>query len=222
MSEHWRAMQFLRAARCPLSLVPQSFGPWTISRVAAPEEEPSRAMFRALIGGETQTRLERSVRTTTPVSPGFEDEVITCGHGEIVMEDSLQELRRHLPIWLAAEGRVLVTGLGLGCVVRGLLASPHVSHIDVIEIDAGILAAVGPEFWGSPRVTLYQGDALTLPYPRDRWDCAWHDIWCEDGAHLHHLHVELLCRYSERVDAQGAWMLPRIAKRIRYPWRLLG
>jgi hypothetical protein len=52
---------------------------------------------------------------------------------EVVMEDSPRELRRHLPIWMHAHGRVLVTGLGLGCVVRGLLASPHVEYIDVAK-----------------------------------------------------------------------------------------
>lgn len=216
-----RPIDYLRAARCPPSLLPQEFGLWTITKKYAPEEEPARSMFRVLIGGDTQTALERAVRVTTPVHPDFADEVITCGRGEIVMEDSHVELKRHLPIWLAAHGRVLVTGLGLGCVVRGLLASPNVSHIDVIEIDPDIALIVGEEFVGNPRVTLKIGDALTLEPPGERWDFAWHDIWCE-GSGLQKLHLELMGRYRDRVPAQGAWMLPRFAKRFDLPWRQIG
>jgi hypothetical protein len=36
------------------------------------------------------------------------------------MNDFPQELKKHLDFVLRARGRVLVTGLGLGCVVRGL------------------------------------------------------------------------------------------------------
>lgn len=39
--------------------------------------------------------------------------------GELVMTDSLDELNTHLDFMLRAHGRVLITGLGLGCVVRG-------------------------------------------------------------------------------------------------------
>src|SRR5947209_19945878 len=53
--------------------------------------------------------------------------------GETVMNDFPSELKKHLEFILSARGRVLVGGLGLGCVVRGLLAYGEVESIDVIE-----------------------------------------------------------------------------------------
>ena len=189
---------YLAAARVPDHLQPQTFGLWSIERHPVPPLEED------WIGFPTITLLRRVTEATVHE------------RGEVVMEDSRRELARHLPIWLSARGRVLVTGLGLGCVVRGLLANPAVGHIDVVEIDPTILRVVGTEFAGLARVSLHQGDALKLEWPSGtRWDCAWHDIWsAKGGSHLHVLHGRLLLRYHDQVDQQGAWMLPRPVKRF--------
>ncbi len=137
------------------------------------------------------------------------------------MEDSPVELSRHLPIILRARGRVLVSGLGLGCVVRGLLAKPEVDHIDVIEIDPSIVALCGAEFASNPRVTLHLADARTWPIPDGaRWDYAWHDVWSETES-LAVVHAGLIARYDSFCDYQGAWMMPRLAMR-HMPDRILG
>lgn len=137
-------------------------------------------------------------------------------HGEIVMDDSLPELRRHLPIWMKARGRVLKTGLGLGCVVRGLLIKPEVEHIDVVEIDQAIIEYCGQEFIGNPRVTIHHADAHTWNFSQGKWDYIWHDI--HDNAEAEHLtlqHAKLLCRYLPEtpLSRQGAWAFPREVKR---------
>ena len=98
---------------------------------------------------------------------------------------------------------------------RGLLANERVEHIDVIEIDRGILDAVGPEFEGE-RVDLIHADALDFPIAGARWDVAWHDLWTEpDDQHVQNLHVQLLCRYARACGIQGAWKLPRFISRLR-------
>lgn len=189
------ADRLLCAARVPEALKPQGFGTWLIERYRVPPELD-------WVGWPTITTLRRYTEATLHLN------------GEVVMEDSRQELSRHLPIWLAARGRVLITGLGLGCVVRGLLALPAIEHIDVVELDRDILRVVGPEFEGNPRVSLRHGDALKVTWPRGTcWDYAWHDIWCPSGSKLHTLHAKLLCKYRLRVGYQGAWMLPRVVKR---------
>lgn len=206
---------FIRAARVPSSIEPQEFGLWTIKRARADEHKnPQLAAFvRLQLGGfDSYTILYRLTEATLHRPPG-----------DVVMEDSVQELERHLPIWLGAHGRVLITGLGLGCVVRGLLASPRVEHIDVVEIDADILRIVGGEFAGNPRVALHHGDALTYDFgPGVRWDCAWHDLYVDDGAsELHLAHGKLLHKYRHRCGRQGAWQFPRCIKRL-WPRGLLG
>jgi hypothetical protein len=177
-------------------VLPQTSGIWAIERMVFTKPHEQR-----LIGWPSYTRLVH-------------------GCGDVVMEDSWTELRKHLPIWLAASGRVLVTGLGLGCVVRGLLAKPDVTHIDVIEIDRHILRVIGDQFASEPRVTFHHADALRFPVPhRYTWDFGWHDIWDEE--HLHVLHAKLLKRFHRACGRQGAWQFPRCFKRTS-PLRLLG
>ena len=137
--------------------------------------------------------------------------------GEVVMEDSKPELRQHLPIWLRARGTVLVTGLGLGCVVRGLQVKPDIERIDVIEIDREILDKIGPEFENDARVNLIHGDALTHPVGKQHWQFAWHDLWTdktESGEHVQILHAQVMVRFRDVCAAQGAWRLPRFIRKI--------
>lgn len=133
--------------------------------------------------------------------------------GHIIMEDSAPELRKHLPILVHGTGAILKTGLGLGCVVRGLLSKPDVTLIDVIENDPRIMHHIGPEFHADPRVTIWQGDALTLDLP-GQWDFAWHDIYTEGNEGLDLKHGELIARFMGRAAVQGAWGLPRIVSRF--------
>jgi hypothetical protein len=133
--------------------------------------------------------------------------------GEVVMEDTPHELQRHLPILLRARGRVLVSGLGLGCVVRGLLARPAVAHVDVVEVCPHVAALVWPylQDLAGDRATLHLGDTLTYHWPRAmRWDYAWHDVWTEHGS-LNELHMRIMTRYWRMVPRghQGCWQLDR-------------
>jgi len=202
-----RPRDYLEAARCPRSLEPQEFGLWKIERI----EFPANTVERFITGFDSQTVLSRFTGATLHQS-----------RGEIVLEDGRIELRKHLPIWLRARGRVLVTGLGLGCVVRGLLANPDVDLVDVVEIDRDIVRVVGEEFAGEPRVQVHCGDALTIPLAGP-WDYAWHDLWIEDHG-LQVLHARLLQRFKKRCGPQGAWAFPRFMKRrlARSSFQLLG
>ena len=198
---------FILAARVPQTLAPQSFGWWEIVRKDTSKLIP---IFTKWVGFDSMTLLHRLTLATMHKPPG-----------EVVMEDSLRELRRHLPIWLRARGKVLVTGLGLGCVVRGLLASDHVEQVTVIEIDEGILRVVGKEFEGNARVRLIHGDAFTVELG-EQFDFAWHDIHAmdDDSPHLDVLHTRLLMRFHRQCAIQGAWQLPRFFKRGAPAWLL--
>lgn len=210
---------YLEAARVPNTIAPQAFGLWQIFR-----QEIDKLDFSKTMGGEL-ARVDAKVRM------GWPSTTVLCRHtlatlhlprGEVVMEDSRQELRRHLPLWIHAHGRVLITGLGLGCCVRGCLANPAVKHIDVVELDPDIIRVVGAEFLGNRRVTVHQGDAVTYRFPESaRWDVAWHDLHTDDQDGLQGLHAALMFEYRNRVGIQGAWGFPRSFKRI-WPLPYLG
>lgn len=204
-----RRDQLVDACRVPDSVKEGRSGLWEIRRFTMPDWSPnhgSQEMLRRFLGMghyDSYTALLRDTMAT-----------LHCDMGEIVMEDSPRELRRHLPILLAAQGRVLISGLGLGCVLRGLLSKPEVKHVDVIEIDPAIAQLVWPEFEANPRTTLHMGDAETIEWaPGVRWDFIWHDVWSE-LEHLDVVHGRLLVRYEPHSPAQGAWQLHRPIKRV--------
>lgn len=132
--------------------------------------------------------------------------------GECVMEDTLFELRTHLGFVLQARGRVLVTGLGLGCVIRGLLASPAVEHVTCVENSTDVLKLVAPHM-PQERLTIVEADALEwTARNKETFDCAWHDLWTDRAAgepHLDHWHAALLMNCRRTVGHQGAWAFDR-------------
>ena len=141
--------------------------------------------------------------------------------GELVMTDSPDELNTHLNFMLRAYGRVLITGLGLGCVIRGCLANPAVTHIVAIERDPHVIRLVKPHM-PDDRLTILQADAVSWcanNLPRQRFDCAWHDLWSDpdrNEPHLALIHSELFVRCHNAVSFQGAWAFPKPQKTI---WR---
>lgn len=202
--------EYVHAAKCPETIpTGDFFGFWSIRRIRRDESILGEL---GLIDGPYMTMLFRWTMAN-----------IHLPFGDVVMEDSLRELRRHLPLWMNARGRVLLTGLGLGCCARGLAINPNVQHVDIIEIDRDILAQIGPEFAANPKFTFHRADALKWRIPRSsHWDVAWHDIH-DDNGQLQVLHGFLIRRFAPYADIQGAWSFPRIAKRIAGPhMRLIG
>lgn len=145
--------------------------------------------------------------------------------GEVVMEDTPFELQTHLGFVLKAYGRVLVTGLGLGCVVRGLLLNERVEHITVIENSKDVLSLVQP-YIPTERTTIIEAEALEWSSKNKDWfDCAWHDLWTnrDNGEpHLDFWHTSLFINLQRMVKNQGAWAFNRNGKnkllRRGFPW----
>jgi len=192
---------FIRAARVPglFAAKPRQHGLWIIGKQKKDQCCGVEALEKRFGPFDDMTLLGR-----------FTEAKLHQPFGDIVMEDSYAELETHWPIWREAEGRVLVTGLGLGCVVRGLLLNPAVKSIDCIEIDPWIFETVGKEFRSNERVALHLGDALKFK-PTKSWDFAWHDIYTEkgNGLPLARLHVKLMLKtFKKCVGKQGAWNFP--------------
>jgi len=133
--------------------------------------------------------------------------------GYTVMDDSDRELKRHLQGVKHATGRVLKTGLGFGCFVRMCLTKPDVEHIDVVEINRGIIDHFGAQFQDDPRVTIHHADAFEFDPAGREWDFGWHDIYTEGNEGLAFAHVRLIKRFLSRCKQQGAWQLPRETKK---------
>lgn len=96
-----------------------------------------------------------------------------------VMSDTPAEIREFAPALARATGRVLITGLGLGCLPHALLLKPDVTHIDIVEIDPEVIALTGHYLTGDPRVHIHHASALDIDllFAPGSFDYAWHDIW---------------------------------------------
>jgi hypothetical protein len=138
-------------------------------------------------------------------------------NGELVMQDTPEELNTHLEFMMRAHGRVLITGLGLGCALRGCLANPRVQFCLVIERDPAVIKLVMP-YLPKGRFDIIIADALEwCKDSKSRFDCAWHDIWndADKGEpHLALLHAQLFGSMKNRVQLQGAWNMPRHFRRL--------
>jgi spermidine synthase len=173
-------------------------GRWSVQRVAVSQEDANLDRLQALVGGSA-----RHVR------PGTYTQLLRGR--TVVMSDTPDELRDHSPL-LGRSGRLLVNGLGLGCGLRMALADRlgrPVEHIDVVEIDADVIALVGPSFADDPRVTIHHADAFAIQWPKGtRWDFAWHDVW--DSISTENLtgpgsYEALHRKYGRRVGSQESW-----------------
>lgn len=92
------------------------------------------------------------------------------------MSDVPLETHAALPFVRRAHGDVLVTGLGLGTILRALSANPDVRLVTVIERDPTVRALVWPTYADDPKLQLVAGDALEVDLG-ETFSCAWHDIW---------------------------------------------
>ena len=132
--------------------------------------------------------------------------------GELWMSDTDAEARDHHWFFLTCKAmnakRVLVNGLGMGCIVKALLTLESIEHIDVVEFDQRIIDIIGSHYAKDLRVHITHADAYkqTKQWPKGMtWDAAWHDIWidiCEDNRES----MTMLHRsYGHRVKYQESW-----------------
>ena len=205
--------EYIKAAKVPRHLVP--WQAWPYNAFVVPEKRP------ALLHPDKDFVVMCAANETGIMrinDDGF--------GGDVIMDDSRHEVLQHMPAILAARGRVLKTGLGMGCFVRAILLKDEVDHVDVVEIDEKIIKHFGAQFSDNPRVTVHHADALQWEPPEGaKYDLVWHDVWCEGNVGLSDLHTKLLRRFAKLAPKHGAWAYPRVVKktlRRRGMKRLIG
>jgi hypothetical protein len=203
-SNDWRRFQ--------VSYEPKEFGDWKIEKFEIErmginrlrilrdeglDRDPGWGTFTRLL-----RRTDEDPREHAGVSDGW----------RLWMSDSRAEIMEHSPLfnvlWWSESTkpkRLLINGLGLGMAVHGALTFSHVEHIDVVEIDAGLVEFMRPYF-DPDRVTFHVADALTIEWPRGtRWDYVWDDIWPTiDEDNLESMDA-LRRKYRHRCTWQKQW-----------------
>ena len=165
-------------------------GLWAVERFEIPES--SFESMRLAVSG-------RGVRPGTYTA-------LKHDHRGLIMSDTPAEQWDHMPFIRRATGHVLINGLGLGMCLGAVLKKTEVTAVTVIEVDADVIALVGPHYTPDQRVRIIHCDAFNYAPPKgERYGAVWHDIWdsiCGDNLpEMHRLHR----KYGRRTDWQGSW-----------------
>lgn len=202
--------QLMRVDDLPIG----SSGAWTIERFTVSEEDAKLERLRAAIGGHGRG-----------VPAG--DYTALKRHGSTIMSDTRDELHDHLGAFFAARravgGRVLIAGLGLGCLLRGILVGTDVAHVDVVDLSSDVIALVGDHYQAmatehGKTLAIHEASILDITWPTGtRWDVAWFDIWDNITEDNRPDMTRLARSYGRRADWKGYWSKPEIdAQRDRY------
>lgn len=120
-------------------------------------------------------------------------------NGKWVMSDSNVEATFMRPFQQQATGAVLLTGLGLGAILRGLLEKEDVTKVTVVEHHPDILALAN--FYQHPKLRPVLADAFSYT-PDTPHDCAFHDLWVNLDAQAKQDQERLRTHYAPFVGWQ--------------------
>lgn len=122
-------------------------------------------------------------RDGRPPGLGMHTKLVHADRG-VVMSDTAPEIDDVLKRADKLHGNLLVTGLGLGLIVRILFEQrvpTNVDKITVVEKDPHVIRLVSPAYAHlRKRLRIVQADAHEW-VPDQKFDTAWHDIWDVGG-----------------------------------------
>jgi hypothetical protein len=189
-------------ARMRVTIPPKKAGRLELVRFKVEDLDIPAELYygsRSPSGGE-YTKLQERI-------PGHKQD------GILWMSDTPAELADHLPVARRIADpsckRVLINGLGLGCIAKLACSFDHVESIQVVEMDQRVIKLVGRWMQAEygDRLQIISGDAYDMKWPptEEPWDVVWHDIWpfiAEDNLEgMHRLHR----MYRSHCTWQGSW-----------------
>jgi hypothetical protein len=159
------------------------------------------------------------------IPPGKYVRLLYREEGRVIcyMSNTPAEVKDHEHFINIATGDILITGLGLGMCVQGLLKKdPNrdtVKSITVIEKSQDVINLVAPSIT-DPRVTIIHADAFTYE-PEGMFDYVWHDIWPGIDADNLFKMKTLYKHYEDHSAWQGARALDLCFRSLDESVRLL-
>jgi hypothetical protein len=103
-----------------------------------------------------------------------------------------------------AQGRVLISGLGIGMIPAYLSKQEMIESIDIIEKEKDVIDLIAPSLLQKfDKITIHHGDSLTWDFRDMKWDWAYHDIWEVHPTEEQAQHI--MERYNGIVDNQLYW-----------------
>lgn len=125
-----------------------------------------------------------------------------------VMSNTPAEIRDLYSVLFNAKGHILINGLGLGCIIKGLYEGPNknlIKSVTVIEISPDLINLISP-YYKYPNLNIICADAFDWKPPKNmRYNYIWHDIW-DDICSANLIEMKKLHRkYSRKCEYQASW-----------------
>lgn len=170
-------------------------GPWSVKRFEISQTDAIICSLKALA-----SPLRRG-----QIAPGIYTKLVHANRG-IVMSDTPDEMMDHVEFVKHATGHVMIAGLGLGMVLKAVLAKPDVTRVTIVELDPNVIDLVSPHY-RDLRLTIVQGSIFDFKPPKGtRYDAVWFDIWdtiCGDNVPEM---TRLKRRFSRYANWLGCWV----------------
>ena len=171
---------------------------------------------------------ENQIYNMRNVRDGGWDFYVSDGHyvrlhvgKELMMTDTPLERKSNRDFVQAANGRVLIAGLGIGMIIKNILDKPNVAEIVVIEKYQDVIDLVSPAFT-DPRIRYVCADILDYLLPRtEKFDTIYFDIWpaiCTDNLEEIYLLEKKFRRNMNKLNPNrwmGSWMKKYLQKEKR-------
>lgn len=169
-------------------------GPWKIQRFEISNFEATLFSIKAM-----HSPLKRG-----RILPGTYTKLVHDRRG-IVMSDTPDEMLDHVEFVRHATGHVMIAGLGIGMVLRAVLAKPDVTRVTVVEMDADVIKLVSPHYQND-RITIIHSSIFDFKVPKGtRYDAVWLDIWDTIGGDNLPEMTKLKRRFSRHTNWLGCW-----------------
>jgi len=171
-------------------------GDWRVEKFTVSEEDAKLERIRAVFSFSNRGR---------GVPAG--DYTRLCYNGAVVMSDTPDEIMDYRYFMNIATGNVLINGLGLGVVLKGVLFKDSVEKVIVNEISEDVIRLVVPSI-KDERVTINHADAFIWKPDDLRFNAVWHDIWdniCSDNLESMKCLHRKYGHYLQKPSYQGSW-----------------
>jgi hypothetical protein len=132
--------------------------------------------------------------------------------GKVIMTDTPAEMIDHAEALERSTGSVLITGLGLGMLLRNVLKKKEVLKVVVIENSLEVIQLVGSQYQDK-RLSIIHEDAFKYN-PEEVFDVVWHDIWPDIYVTNIAEMKTLEERYRPFAKWQGCWASEKCAGSI--------
>ena len=185
-----------------LNLQEGKSGVWELRKFSVTKEEARNHALRCAINGYPERAVQEG------------EYYKLTRNGCTVMSNTPAEVNDHTNFIRAAEGKVLIAGLGLGMVLQEVLKKDSVTKVTVVEISKDVINLVANSYQ-DPRLEIINEDIFNFK-PTEHYDFGWYDIWDDISGDEYEEMKKLTRKLSHYISNSDCWCKNESRKRAKH------